>query len=75
MIKVNLNTNYERKTLIVDEATTIRQFLEDNGVDYSVTMQALDGAPLVAGDFDKSFAEYGIADHCSLNAVTKQVNA
>ena len=75
MIQVKLSTNTERKTVTVDEETTIREILEDNNVDYSRTPIYLDGAPLAEGSMDKSLSEFNIVDHCMLTAIVKTDNA
>lgn len=75
MIQVKIVTNTGRKTVNVDPNRTIREVLEANNVNYDVAPVFLDGAPLNAGDHDKTFATIGIADHCMLTAVVKTQNA
>ena len=74
-IKVTVGTNTSRKSVIVDNSTTLRKVLEDNQIDYSRANVNLDGASLNPGDMDKSFAELGIAETCFLIASIKQDNA
>lgn len=64
-----------RKNVIVSESTTIRQILEENGVDYSRTTMCLDGATLQPGDMDREIGDLGVADHCFLLGVQKTDNA
>ena len=75
MIKVTVGSNFSRNTVIVDSDTTLRQVLEDNGVDYTRGMTNLDGAMLGAGDLDKTFEDFGITARCYLLNVIKQDNA
>ncbi len=75
MIKVTVGNNLKRETVIVDSATTLRDCLEDAGVDYSRTITTLDGATLGAGDLDKTFDDFGIRDRAYLLGVVKQDNA
>jgi len=75
MIRVTVGTNTSRKNVVVDEATTLRQVLESNEIDYSRANVNLDGASLNAGDMDRSFADLGITENCFLIASVKQDNA
>lgn len=76
MIKVNFSSNVKRIAPTVDEnTTTIRQFLEENEIDYSRAITSLDGCPLQAGDMDKTFANFGITEKCLLTSVVKADNA
>lgn len=75
MIKVTVGNNMKRENMIVDSSTTLRQVLEEAGIDYSAGGTNLDGATLRPGDLDKSFADFGIAEQCFLLNVVKTVNA
>ena len=75
MIKVTVGTTLSRKTVIVDENTTLRTVLKDNGVDYSRGMLTLDSSTLAPGDLDKTFASMGITTECFLLNVVKADNA
>lgn len=75
MIKVTLGNNVNRTSVIIDENTTLRTALEDNGVDYTRGTMHLDGASLAPGDLDKTFASLGITDKCFLLSVVKADNA
>ena len=75
MITIKIGNNLERKTVIVDENTTVRNALESNGIDYSTGVTTLDGAPLRPGDMDKSFAQFGITEKCTIVNVLKADNA
>lgn len=75
MIRVNYGTSLERHEALVHPDTTIREFLEENNIDYSVNSPFLDSTSLGAGDLDKSFADFNITDHCRLSVIVKAVNA
>lgn len=75
MIKIIVGTTLNRKTVIEDENKTLKQILEENEIDYSRGMTQLDGATLGAGDLEKTFADFGILDHCSLLNIVKADNA
>lgn len=75
MIKVTVGNNLSRKSVIVEETATLREVLEDNEINYTTGMTALDGATLKAGDLDKTFADFGISEKCYLLNVVKADNA
>lgn len=76
MLRVTLRNNTMATSRIVDENTTVREFLDANEVDYSTGMTSLDGAPLQVGDMDKSFKALGVtSDSCFLSVVKKLDNA
>ena len=75
MIKVTTGNNVKRKTEILDENTTLRQALEDAGIDYTTGIMNLDGSSLSPGDLDKTFADFGIVEKCFLLNVVKADNA
>ena len=75
MIKVTMGNNLKRESTIIDEHTTLRDALEDAGIDYTVGMMHLDGASLTAGDLDKTFKDLGIRERCYLLNVVKADNA
>lgn len=75
MIKVNLSNNITRKAVIVDENSTLRSVLEQNDIDYSRGMTALDGCTLSPGEIDKTFADFGITEVTYLSVVVKADNA
>jgi len=75
MIKVTIGNNVKRTSEIVDENTTLREVLEDAGIDYAMGMMNLDGSTLSPGDLDKTFADFGITEKCYLLNVVKADNA
>lgn len=75
MINVTVGNNTKRERKIVEESTTLRELLEEAGVDYTRGTTHLDGSTLMPGDLDKSFADLGITSHCFLQNVAKVENA
>lgn len=75
MIQVKIVTTTNRKTIAIDENSTVRNVLEANEVNYSNAPVYLDGAPLGIGDHDKTFAQLGITEKCMLASVVKTQNA
>ena len=59
----------------LDPNTTLRSVLEAHDVDYTTGQTKLDGSSLAAGDLDKTFADFGIAEKCYLVNIAKQDNA
>ena len=75
MIKVTMGNNVKRSSEILEENTTLREALEDAGIDYTTGIMNLDGSTLNPGDLDKSFADFGIKEKCYLLNVVKADNA
>lgn len=75
MLNITVGTNTTRKTVMVAEDTTLRQCLEENGVNYSAGQTSLDGCVLQPGDMDKSFSDMGITEKAYLVVVQKLDNA
>ena len=75
MIKLVVGNNVKRETKIIDENTTVRKALEDAQIDYTRGSVNMDGATLIPGDLDKTFAQHGITEKCYLVQVVKADNA
>lgn len=75
MVKVVVGNNVKRESVIVDSSTTLRSVLENAGIDYTRGVMHLDGSSLQAGDLDKTFDDFGIAEKCFLLNVVKADNA
>lgn len=75
IIRVTVMNNLTRNTVMTDSAKTIRQFLEENNVDYARGKLNIDGVMLTLGDFDKTFDDFGITQSCYVNNVVKADNA
>lgn len=73
MIRVNYGTSLDRQDTLVHPDTTIRDFLEEKEIDYSLSAPYLDGNKVT--NLDKTFGEYVASDHCRLSVVVKAVNA
>ena len=71
MLNVTVGTNTSRNTVPTPEDYTLRQCLEENGVNYSAAQTSLDGCVLQPGDLDKM----GITSTCYLVSVQKMDNA
>lgn len=71
MIKVIIGTNTNRKSIVVDESTTVRSVLDEHEIDYGVGNIHLDGAPICGNELDRTFQDYGVTDKCLLVAVVK----
>ena len=75
MIKVTLLTNNGKEYPFANEDSTIREFLDQNHVNYGVGVTQLDGYSLKPGDMDKTFAQFGIGETCYISCVMKADNA
>ena len=75
MIKVIYRDNINASEKIVSENTTVKSFLEEEGIDYSSRPLAIDGAMLSAGEVNKTFADFGVTEKCYLTSVAKLDNA
>ena len=75
MLKIIVGTNTNRKTVMATEDTTLRQCLEENGINYSAGQTSLDGCVLQPGDMDKTFADMHVTEKAYLVCVQKMDNA
>jgi len=75
MIKVTMGNNLKRTSEILDENTTLREALEEAGIDYTIGVMNLDGSTLEPGDLDMTFADFGIKEKCYLLNVVKADNS
>jgi hypothetical protein len=75
MLQITVGTNTNRKVVMIPEDYTLRQCLEENGINYSAAQTSLDGCVLQPGDMDKTFAEMGITEKAYLVSVQKMDNA
>lgn len=75
MIKVKIGNNLGMKEYILDGSVTIREALEQAGIDAGVGTTMLDGASLGARELDNTFEDYNIDDKCVLMNVVKADNA
>jgi len=75
MIQVKIGQNLNRDNIIVDENITLKEAFDMQGIDYSVGISSLDGATLRAGDINRTFADFGVGETCTLVNVFKLDNA
>lgn len=75
IVNVKIGTNLNRTTISVTSDKTIRQLLEENGINYATTTIFLDGDTIHAGDMDKTLEEFNIENTCYIIASQKTENA
>ena len=75
IVNVKIGTNLNRTTVAATSDKTIRQLLEENGINYATTTIFLDGSTVQAGGMDKTLDEYGIKESCYIIASQKTENA
>lgn len=74
MIKVTLRQNVEPEIYLIPGTTTIREFLEDNGVEYARRAIHVDGKP-AEGRLDDPFTSFGEKESFHLSVIAKADNA
>ena len=75
IVEVNVGTNLNRTAIQVSSDKTVREILEDNGINYATTTIFIDGVTAQVGQLDKSLEELGIGDSCFIIAAQKTENA
>lgn len=80
MIRLTIRNNTSPITVTVDENTTVRDALDQNGVDITGAFISMDGCAVAAGDINKTFASFGYDgsenhDKCYLTCIAKTNNA
>lgn len=75
MITITLNANGNRRSVLVDEDTTLGNFFSEQNLNATVTPIYLDGAPVPTTSHSKTFTELGIADSCVISSIVKTNNA
>ena len=75
MIRVTVGNNVKRENVTVNNQTTLRAVLEQQGIDYTRGSLTLDGATLQPGSLDKTFADFGVTEKCFLMQIVKADNA
>lgn len=73
MISINVRTNTTRRTVAEEITATPAQVFENLGIDTSSSMVNLNGTPLGASDFGKTFEQLRVEDGstANLNAIVK----
>lgn len=75
-INITVSNNMNRETITATSDITIREAFERAGVNPGNGFVSIDGAPISAGDFDKSFDALGITtDKVSVFSIKKADNA
>lgn len=59
MIKVSIRTNDVRTTIMADPNMTIKEVLEQSGVNFTGGQTSIDGVTMQAGDAAKTLAQLG----------------
>lgn len=75
IVNVKIGTNLNRETISVTSDKTIRELLDQQGINYATTTIFLDGDTIRAGDMDKTLDDFNIADTCYIIASQKTENA
>lgn len=60
MLKLQIGTNTEKRTIIVEESATPFSTLQDEGVNTTNAVTYMSGSILDAKDMNKTFAELGV---------------
>jgi hypothetical protein len=74
MIKVIYGNNVSKEEDIVEAATVIFNFCTSHNIDLSSGEMHLNGAALLPGDINKTFADFGVTETCYLLNVAKGDN-
>lgn len=74
-INVILANHDGSRAFPVDDSRVIKEFLEEQGCDYVRGNYHLDGSSLVAGDLNKTFADFGCVGKVYLTSIKKADNA
>lgn len=75
MKQVKVANNTQRKTIIVDGNTTIRECFEQAGIPFTKALVSLDGRNVSSDKLDTPLSELTCADEVSLMAIIKNDNA
>ena len=75
MTKVTLSTVDSRNSLIVEDSKTVKEILQDNGVNYATASVMIDGMTLTPDRLRQSLADLGATGECTIATVVKMDNA
>lgn len=75
MIKVTVRNNLKKVELLVSEDKTVKQALNEAGVDLASARVHLDGSPLSVAEMNMTFAQLNVKEDCFLTSVVKTDNA
>ena len=74
MIKVNLSTNTDRTSVIVEDSQTPSEIFSDNSIDFNRGQVYLDGVQLSASEMNTNLSDLGVTESCRLSVVIKADN-
>lgn len=76
-IQITVGNNMKRERVLVEDTATLKSVLEQADIDYASGngVTTLDGAPLQAGELNKTFADFGVTEKATLIRVVKADNA
>lgn len=72
-IKVTFGTTTSYSSKLVSSSTKVSDFLQSNNIPTAGATVQLDGAPV--RDLDKTFAELGVTEECTLFSIVNAKNA
>ena len=75
MIQITLALPDGRNTYMTASSTTIKDFLDENHVNYARATVMVDGMAMTPENMRKSFADHGINDECTIAICAKLQNA
>lgn len=76
-IQITVGNNMKRDRVLVEDTATLKSVLEQADIDYTSGngVTTLDGAPLQAGELNKTFADFNVTEKATLIRVVKADNA
>lgn len=75
IIEVTITTATNRWSATTVNTTTIKEFMENENINYNSCVVHLDGMPLSTDELNTTFEEQGVTESCMLAAIIKAVNA
>lgn len=73
MVKIYFHSQAQRKDMIIDENTSIRNALDQAGMDYAGRLVMLSGETVT--DLDETFADLGVTETATVSVNAKTQNA
>lgn len=75
LINAILSNNIDRKTVTVTTDQTVKQILNEAGLNYDNANIVVDSVPISLAEFNKTLSELGIDDTVRISAIVKTNNA
>ena len=75
MTKVTLSTVDSRNSLIVEDSKTVKEILQENGVNFSTASVMIDGMTLTPDRLRQSLTDLNATGECTIATVIKMDNA